>query len=57
MAAYAFRTNDYSDEWRAALELGYKLKKPFWIAILLDARQSINNGSRNDADPGLSNNL
>jgi len=39
------------------LNLVISLKSLFWIAILLDARQSINNGSRNDADPGLSNNL
>ncbi|MDZ4846566.1 MAG: hypothetical protein SH857_13585 [Chitinophagales bacterium] len=57
MAAFAFRINDYSDEWRAAVEVGYKLKRPFWIALFLQARQSINNGSRNDADLLTSNNL
>ena len=57
MGAFAFRTNDYSDEWRAAVEVGYKLKKPFWIAVLVQARQSLKNGSRDDADLSLSNNL
>lgn len=57
-ATFAVRTNNYSHEWRAAAEIGYRLKKkPLWLAFLLQAKQSIRNGSRNDANILTSNNL
>ena len=58
MGGFNWRNNNYSDEWYASVEFGGKSKDhKFFYAILVQAKQSLNNGSRNDANIFLTNSL
>ncbi|RLD54313.1 MAG: hypothetical protein DRJ05_14915 [Bacteroidetes bacterium] len=47
-SGYTLRTNDFSNDFRFVLEAGYQPANNFWLAIVFDKKQSMENGNYND---------